>query len=167
MDEFKISRTKKTCSSCGAAYGENETFFSAVRDLPAGLERSDYCPKCWEALPQDSRKGFFSFWRTSIRPKGPAKRRPLDLETAREFFVRLHGSAEAQKQNFLYLLALLIMRKRGLVLSKTIRESDGEIMILHFPHETETLYHVKSPALDAAALEVIRAEFCELLDMEI
>ncbi|TET31819.1 MAG: hypothetical protein E3J72_21280 [Planctomycetota bacterium] len=167
MDDYKISRTTRTCAKCEAAFSRGDSFFSTVMDTTEGFQRMDFCPKCWEAVADDEKKKLFSFWKAGIRPKGAPKHRKLDMETAKEFFIRLHGSADADKKNFLYLLTLLILRKRGLVHKTTIREDGGEVLVLHFPKEEDTLYYVKSPPLDEAALEAVKADFSELLDMEL
>ncbi|MHC4660416.1 MAG: hypothetical protein ACYS8W_01885 [Planctomycetota bacterium] len=167
MDEYRISRTQKTCAGCNKGFEEKKVFFSVVLDTDSGLQRADYCGDCWDSVSEEEKSGFFSFWKTSIRPKEKRGRRPLDLETARDFFIRLHGAADPQKQNFLYLLTLLILRKRGLVHKKTIRENGGEIFLLHFPREEDTLYHVRVPLLDEDSLESIRTDFSDLLDMEL
>jgi len=167
MDDYKISRTTRTCGKCETGFAEGDSFFSTVMDRTEGLYRMDFCPKCWEAVTDEEKGKLFSFWKAGIRPKGEPKHRKLDMETAKEFFIRLHGSGDPDKRNFLYLLTLLILRKRGLVHKTTVREDGNEVLVLHFPKAEDTLYHVKSPPLDEAALESIKTDFSELLDMEL
>ena len=131
-DEWKIAKANKACCICATSFGAGQPYFSALSEAtPADLVRQDYCVNCF----QDKRSAnVFYFWKTAqpeTDAEQPLLRPMIDLEYVFDFFKRLEGDPAPQRIAFRYILALMLIRKKLLVLDGQMRNAAGvQVQIL-------------------------------------
>lgn len=125
MTEYKLGRRAPECAATGRTFEEGEEIVSAIfLTDDEGFERRDYGVDAFESI-DDS----FSFWRSRV-PVTVEDERRLDFDLALEFFQRLRAEAEPERETLVYLLGLLLGRKRKLKMKGFVRRPEGEILRL-------------------------------------
>lgn len=163
--DYRISAFTGRCATCEKKFEEGTEYFTAVFEGEDKFERTDFCPDCWGAEKSAEARGkCFSFWKSSV-PQKDGRRPVLDVEAASDFFRKLAGSEEEHKRNFAYLLALLLLRKKVLLLQDTNYENGTEFMVLRFRREEED-YRVENPGLGADELEKVKDDLGSLMNMD-
>lgn len=125
MAEYKLGRRAPECAGTGRVFEEGEAIVSAIFEVDEGFERRDFGVDAFEALEDES----FSFWRSQV-PVTVEDERRLDFDLAMEFFLRLRTEADDQHASLVYLLGLLLGRKRKLKLRGFKRTAKGEMLRL-------------------------------------
>ena len=127
MSDWKIAKKGAGCSVCSKDFPVGEEFVSAIfpmpEDAPGMFERIDACEACFAGLEREP----YSRW-TTRRPAETSKDPILDLMLAREFLVRLAREGDPERGGLLFLLALLLVRKRRIKLLGERHEEGGPMM---------------------------------------
>src|ERR1041384_5919832 len=88
---YEVPRAAGRCAVCGREIAPGETFMTAVRETPRGIERVDVSPESWPAL---DRAGVLAFWQ-SVMPHAEQKKKVcVDDEVLCDLFERLADTAE-------------------------------------------------------------------------
>lgn len=142
--DYEIGRPGNRCAVSGRELGVGEPFVGALLDIPEAdeLARVDICPEAWEASRgpkthtleilqtregEDSRvrRRVFAYWH-GIIPESNKKADPLiGADSLMGIFDSLEGTDEPRRLAFRYVLALLLVRKRLLVLEGQ-RPAEGD-----------------------------------------
>ncbi len=107
--KFRIGRKGVGCGVCDRQFAPGDEFISAIYEAVAAegageedeirtFERLDTCPGCFTKVERPA----YSHWLTSL----------LDLTMARDFLVRLVREENPERQGLVYILTLLLLRKR-------------------------------------------------------
>jgi len=110
----------------------SETLFSLLRFGAEELERGDLCSACFEA--RDPAEDLF-FWRTSHREQRGAVK--VDFEVVLAVLHKLRQDPRPERQDFCFLLALLLVRHRKLRLQTVLRRGGRELLQLRKPRTTQ------------------------------
>lgn len=147
---------------CQADMEEGRIFFSALIDAEFEFQRKDYCSDCWEKKEE----AVFSYWKTRVPDKDSTKKPTIDNEALLQFFQRLEPEIEPAKQNFRYLLGLMLMRKKIFKFEDIEREEDKEFLILRRTGSEER-HRVFDPRLQKDELEKLKDDLYQLLYLEV
>ena len=161
--EWKVERGERRCQGCEAQFQEGDEYYSALLDHGVEFERRDYCHKCWDQAREGAQT--FSFWKTRIPFKEEEKKLFVDDAVIFEFFERLENEQEASRVNFRYLLALILMRKKGLKFTDIQHEGGDEFLILKQP-KTDREFRVFNPRLSEEQLEQVQQDIGQILDIQ-
>ncbi|MFU8828073.1 MAG: hypothetical protein ACNA8P_01410 [Phycisphaerales bacterium] len=163
--DYEIGRPGNRCAVSGRELAVGESFIGALLEVPEvdDLERVDICSAAWEASgaleshivevterrdgeDHRVRRRVFAHWR-GVMPESTKKVDPLiGADSLMGIFDSLEGADEARRVAFRYVLALLLVRKRLLVLSGQ-RPAQGE-------QPGALLVRRKSDGPDGEAIEV-------------
>ncbi len=88
----------------------------------------------------------------------------MDEEALFDFFQRLTDETDPRKQNFRYILALLLMRKKRLKFEEVRTENDAEWMVLRCAR-THRTYKVLNPHLSEEELSAVQDEVHQVLGL--
>ena len=161
MSKFRIGRKGAGCGVCAREFAPGDEFISAIYEAssetvdPAGedevltFERLDTCPGCFEQVEKPA----FSHWLTSF-PEDEAAKPLLDLGMARDFLVRLCREGNPERQGLVYILTLLLLRKRRVKL--VTERVEGEVTVMDLTVKTG----------DCDEVEEIAVPVCELSEEE-
>ena len=160
-EEWKIASGRKECAVCGHKFEEGESLYSVLYEDDQELRRSDYCVACWSGRDE----GAFSHWRTHV----PLKNEPAPLppmEVLLDLFRKFGETQQPRREQFRYVLALLLLRKRVLKLLRTERGPEGEVFVLEHGATGEVFY-VPVPRLSPIEVESLSGELGKLLNARI
>lgn len=156
-----VKRPEDVCASCEEKFGAEAIVVTALELTSEGFQRTDRCGACYDAEEREP----FSFWRRAL-PKDLANRpRRLDLAFLSEFFRRLDGKDDAHARRVMWIVALLLLRKKILELSDRKSEGDVETLVLHFKNE-EKEYEVADPQLDDEAMSSIEDDLARIFNLD-
>lgn len=162
---FSIGRTTGRCASTGKELRPGDRRVTALVEreasdaAPEGFERLDYSEEAWDAGARPARA--FGFWR-GVVPDSDSRPRPfIDDEELLALFEQLGESedalADAKKQAFRFVLALLLIRKRLLRHEGGRRNSGRSCMLVRSRgpagwDPASPLIEVVDPDMDEAAI---------------
>ena len=161
--DWNIAKSRRVCT-CGRELAENEVYYAALYEQGEEFSRRDYCETCWDKARAES--GFFSFWKTAVPPKEQKRRLFAGDEVLLDFFLRLENAQEEQHRHFLYLLALILMRKKLLKFEDIERTDDQEFLCLRLPRE-DRVFRVPNPKLSEEQIEALKGKLSEVLDFQV
>lgn len=167
MSVWKIAKVGRVSSVTGqplppdtevvtALFGEEEEA-SEDKVRGSGFARRDFLRE--EATPERL-AGAYGVWRTRTPPEKPVSQRPLDLDMAREFLERLLRENDPARAGVAMALALLLARKRRLIL---VEQQETSLRV-HWPKE-ETVFEVPAPVLTEAEAEQLQQELLRLFSL--
>ena len=160
-EDWKIASGRKECRGCGRQFKEGESLYSVLYEFEDELQRADFCTECWEGSDERA----FSFWRTCV----PVKSEPHPLppsEALLELFRRMAKSTDARRDQFRYVLALLLLRKRLLKLVRKERDAGGEVFVLEDRGADEEVT-VSAPRISESEVRAVSEELGRLLNARI
>ncbi len=154
MTEYEIRPRSLVCARTGRELKPGETYYSVLAATPQGFVREDYAAEAWTG----PHKGAIGFWRARV-PTAAAKNRPqfVDDSVLVQFFERLEGESESQKENFRYILALLLIRKKILKLVGAETDGGREFLVVRAA-ATGAQTRVVNPGLTEEQLVALQTE---------
>lgn len=158
--DYEVQRCTRRCSATGRELAEGEAFYSALVSDGGQVRRIDFCQQAWAGPPENS----LGWWKSQI-PKKEAQRAKLaPNDVLWRYFVEIEGQPELA--DVMYVLALLLVRRRVLKLEATDSEPTGsEIMVLYSPRE-ETTHRVAACSPSDARVAEIQRKLQKLLFAE-
>lgn len=158
-NEWELARTTGKCAASGRSFAEGEAYFAALFETPAGFARRDYAADAWTGPPE----GCFCHWRgrIAVREKKPAHL-DIDPQMLTQLFVAMEDDPSESKQQFRFVLALLLMRKRLLRLERT-RRDDGQEFWQMLLAADKSVHQVLNPRLGEAQIDRLSAQLTALL----
>ncbi len=158
MADWEVARSQGTCAESGRALGEGEEFYAVLFDTPEGFVRRDYAIEAWPGPPEDA----YCYWKSRIPRKEEKKRIIVDDTVLIDFFERLADEDEPARQQFRFVLALMLMRKRRLRYEAT-RNTDGvETWAMTLMPEGST-HEVVNPHLQDDEINVVSEQLTAIL----
>ncbi len=158
-----ISRPQKLCMNCNAAIDTIERHPSVLRTTAKQIERSDYCPDCWQQLKDDV---YDSFWITKRehRMHVPRMTRRQRSAALRALFESLWERREEENVGpHLYFLSHLLMKWGGLRWRENLLDVTGrEVVVFEDPASGERIEVPTAPA-DDERMEAIQREIDDFL----
>jgi hypothetical protein len=155
--DYEVQRSTRHCAATGRELAAGEEFYSAVVAEGAELKRLDYAIEAWKGPPE----GAVGWWKSQV-PSPDAKRmRWAPNDVMLHFFEELQQQPE--RQDMLYVLALLLVRRRVMRLEEEERGDEGrETLVLYCPRR-ETTYRVAVVIPDEPRINEIQEELARLL----
>jgi hypothetical protein len=160
--EWQIGTSRKVCAVCRKNFNAGEEYFSGLVETPEGFSRQDYCTGCWGP----HRAEFFSFWKARVPLPVEEPSRPKFIGTERmiELFRRLDGETDERRQNFRYVLGLILLRKRRLRLVDVKRSGEGEVLVLR-ESGAAAVHNLPDPRLTDEEIADLSGQINEVLDV--
>jgi hypothetical protein len=156
--QYNLGKVSQHCSDCGRKFQDKEEVFSSIVESETQLERRDFCSHCWQKRSKD---GDCVFWSRKFDRK---KKTPVFSKSAAfELFQRLAEGDTAQSQDFCYVLALLLMRKKVLHLESAEVKGADRFLILRSSGAEKT-YQVLEPVLSEDRLQYINQNLSEVFE---
>ncbi len=189
--DWNLRSRARACMKCGRPFAEKETVRSGVVPFESPLVaelfaeklaeeaaaaaagqpvkahpeyvRLDFCEDCRGSLPDP---GWISVWKSPYAPPEAAPEDPLRKATP-ETLLRslLEGDDAADRAAPIYLLAVLLERKRILV-ERAIRPApDGTLVHIYEHRRSGDILLVADPRLEDAEIPGVQAEIERLLGL--
>lgn len=124
--DYNIRPISKTCAATGEALVPGEKCWSVITEADGKLVRLDYSANAWQGPPE----GSLGHWQCLVPADADAGRRKIDADSLFDYFIQLCESPNIVEQDYQYVLALLLLRKRRLILEDSIEIDDQPAMRL-------------------------------------
>ena len=160
QQDWNIKVRSDACGITAKPFAEGEVFYTVLFRDGEEFRRMDLCEEAWNARASDpSAEPIFSSWRSKFEPPPPPAPEPLPRDDAEGMLRRLIETADPAHANTLYLLAVMLERKR--VLRPQV-SPDQDTLIYEHASTGET-FIVRDPRLSLADLESVQQEVSSLL----
>jgi hypothetical protein len=158
-NEWAIKHRSDACSATQRPFEPGETFYTLLFREADGFRREDLTEEAWANRNENIQP--FSFWKAKYEPAPAAPPESLGKENAEELFRRLVASENAPP-NALYVLAVMLERKRVLKQIKTEQSESGRVLV--YEHvATGDVFIVPDPKLRLDEIESVQNEVATLL----
>lgn len=165
MSEWNIQSRAHTCTACGKAFTDKESYHTLLFDERTGFSRSDVCQSCWEKQFSEGareRKGFVSYWQGTYEAPPPPSD-PIKKETAETLLRKLVELNDPQYIPAGYILAVMLERKRLLKVKEQVKR-DGRRVFVYEQPGTGDLFTIIDPGLQLNQLEAVQHDVAHLLE---
>ena len=158
--DWNIRSRNEVCSRCAKAFEDNEPFYSRLTFGEAGYLREDFCADCWEEV---SGEPALSLWQGIFRIPPPPPPEALRKETAESLLRKLIEQDDPGTLNTIYILAIMLERRRILVEKDVQIREDGSKLRIYEYRKTNEVFLITDPELKLAELEHVQTEVVALL----
>lgn len=124
--DYNLRPISKNCSSTGEPLIPGEPCWSVLTEVDGRLSRHDYSVAAWEGPPENT----IGHWQCVVPVDADAGKQKIDPDSLFDYFVQLCESPNTTEQDYQYVLALLLLRKRRLILEDSIEVDDLPAMRL-------------------------------------
>ena len=159
--DWDIKPRDNSCHACETAFVDRQACHSALIIDKAGYERRDFCEDCWtqnaESVP------VFSMWKGIYLAPPPPPEDPTEKETVETLLRRLMEDNDPSKGSIIYLLTVMLERKRMLVERDVQKRDDGTIIHFYEHRKTGETFLIRDPELGLDEIEDLQKEISLLL----
>ncbi|QDU95759.1 hypothetical protein [Lignipirellula cremea] len=157
MIDFPWQRFTRRCAALDRELQAGEEYYSVLVAKGADVIRQDYCAEGWEGPPEAS----LGWWKAKMPDDTGQKAHWAPNEVLLNYFEQLEQRPD--KQDMQYVLALLLVRRRLLVLESTATNDAGEEEFLLSCPTLDREFHVAVQEPTRQQVEQIEAELSQLL----
>jgi hypothetical protein len=159
--DWDIKPRGVACARCEEPFQDKQTYHALLVRDEDGYRRKDYCEACRGEA--GAAEGVYSTWQGVFRLPPPPPEEPLKKETAESVLRRLMEEDEPGRLNVVYILAVMLERKRLLVERAIERLEDGGTVRVYEHRKTGETFVVRDPELRLDELEHVQAEVIAML----
>lgn len=166
MAEWNIRSRAHACQTCGRAFKAQEALHTILYDDHQEYHRLDVCEACWQAehaQGSNHRRGFISHWETRFEPPPATPPDPIQRESAESLLRSLLERRDPRHAGAVYVLAVMLERKRLLKPKATTTEADRRVLVYEHTGTGEVLT-ILDPALQLDQLEAVQHDVAVLME---
>jgi hypothetical protein len=160
--EWEIKPCQHVCAATGQPFEDQQRIYSRLVFTPEGYVRADYSEAGWT---DGAKKGAVSFWKSVYHAPAPPAPEPMKKETAEMLLRQFMAREDFSRKNAIYILAVMLERKRVLVERDVQMRPDGLKLRIYEHKKTGEIFTVPDPGLRLDELESVQAEVNELLGL--
>ena len=160
MTEWDIQPRSNSCSACQKPFGDKQVYHTLLAMSADSYTRRDLCGACVAAV---SRDGVISYWQGEYKIPPPPPREPIQKETAETLLRKLLESNDPTQAAALYILAVMLERKRILKHRDTVTDASGEELLVYEHAQSGESFTVPDPHLRLNQLAEVQQRVAELL----
>jgi len=163
VHEWNIRPRGRSCTVCSGPFSDGQECVSALFESEAGFDRGDFCMPCWSR--RDGGPAPFSLWQGVFTAPAETRAKPehLHRETAETLLRRLVAIEDPANLNVVYVLAVMLERKRILVERDTKPHEGGGILRIYEHRPTGDTFIVLDPQLKLDEIGEVQRQVIELL----
>jgi len=153
--DWDVKATQAKCAKTQEPFKDGETFMSLLRMGGEGYEREDYCDAAWdEAL----REGSLSVWQTVYHAPAAKEAEPFNPQDAEQWLRRLIRDGAEEAKVTVYVLALMLERKRQIVEQDVQRREDGLLLRIYEHKKTGDVFVIPDPEVNLDEAVMVQTE---------
>ena len=146
---------------CGKAFEDDQVLLAELYWTPEeGYQRIDCCAACAGAA---QREGVVSFWKTVFHKPPEQPGDAVKKETAETLLRRLMVREETEHAPVIFVLAVMLERRRELVERRVTDEENGEKLRVYEHRRTGEVFVIRDPNLRLNELETVQQQVIDLL----
>lgn len=159
--DWDIKSRRDACQQCETAFEDKQAYFSVLVFGEEGYERKDCCRSCWDAKQSETTP--YSSWQGVFRVPPAAPEEALKKETAETLLRKLMEEEDEASRNVMYILAVMLERKRVLVERDVQTHDDGRLIRVYEHRGTNEVFMVPDPKLQLDKLEEVQEQVMTML----
>ncbi|MFC1452965.1 hypothetical protein ACFLSJ_06425 [Verrucomicrobiota bacterium] len=161
--DWDIRPRSDTCSSCEKAFEDRAACFSRLVFAEEGYTRADYCAECWAGQRAEPGSEPHSVWHGVYRAPPPPSEDPLKKETAETLLRHLMARDDPSMENVIYVLAVMLERKKLLVEKDVQTRDDGTMIRVYEYRKSGETFLIPDPRLRLDQLEPVQRQVVAML----
>ncbi len=173
--EWEVQKGGCQCEGCRSAFMDHQLYHCLLILGAETLQRQDYCATCWneKIAPGLGSTKDYAAWSAYFKIVLPVlKEEVIKKDHAQSVFRKLLACGDPTKKNILFVMAVMLERKKILKQQKVIRQesTDGSAAkkILVYVHgETAESITIEDPQIPLAQWTRIQKEVTDLLAEEL
>ncbi len=155
--DFEVKKCTRRCAATQREFAPGEPFYSVLIEDQADVIRQDYCLDAWSGPPANA----LSFWRSQMPDPNAHKIDWAPSDVIVDYFRQLLDRGD--RPDSLYVLTLLMLRRRLLRLEETEASEVGqEVLVVYCPKD-EQEYQVPVADPTETRIREIQDELTQLL----
>ena len=159
--EWDIKPRGDACSGCRTPFEDGQSIMTGLIFSEDGYVRVDACEGCWPARVEEDAP--YSTWRGRFVMPPPAPDEALKKETAESLLRRLIDDGGSEKENVVYILAVMLERKRTLIERDVRVGADGSVVHVYEHRHSGETFLVHDPGLRLDQLEKVQQDVVDML----
>lgn len=159
--DWDIKSRSEICQACQGPFEDRQSYYTCLAYTESGYARTDFCEACWQ--PRKDERAGCSVWRGVFRVPPPLPEPIVKRETAESLFRELADEGGGEKATVLYILAVMLERRRLLVERDVRSRDDGGRVLVYEHRKTGETFLVSDPGLQLGQLEHVQAEVLRML----
>ena len=153
---MEIPRPSRSCSVSHRDFRPEEPFFSVLTNENGSYVRKDIAAEHWTGPP----KGFFGWWKSTVKHVADNVSPRVSGEELQNLFERL--TALPGEADTLYILTLLLLRRKLLRYEKEIVDDQGNRVLEVYMPCTDMMYQIPAAMPGQERLEDIQQQLAVL-----
>jgi len=153
---MEVPRPSRTCSVSRRDFRPNEPFFSILTGEDGLFVRNDVAAEHWSGPPNE----FVGWWKSTVKHMTDGLPQQVSGETLLGFFERL--TALPGEADTLYILTLLLLRRKLLRYEKEIADERGNRLLEVYALHTDRMYQVPVAMPGQERLDAIQGQLTGL-----
>ena len=159
--DWDIKSRGSQCGACERPFEDGESYHTALTFDDQGYRRHDYCGECWRAKGEPI--SAYSTWQGTFQ-RPPAKPPdPVQKANAETLLRRLVETGDPKDVNVIYILAVMLERKRILV-ERDVKVREETTLRIYEQRKTGESFVVTDPRLRLDELEHVQQEVVDMLE---
>lgn len=159
--DWNIQPRSERCLKCETPFADRQNYYCALVYGNEGYARRDFCETCWgEEIENISP---YSTWQGVFKMPPPEPEEPLKQETAESLLRKCMEDVDNSKINVVYILAVMLERKRMLVERDVQTSDEGETTRIYEHRNTGETFVIPDPHLKLDQLEETQEEVARML----
>jgi hypothetical protein len=159
--DWDIKSRSDSCRGCEKSFEDNESYFGTLIFNEDGYVRADYCRTCWDGVKEAG--SVYSTWQGVFKMPPAAPEEALKKETAESLLRKLMEDDDETKINVIYILAVMLERKRILAEKDVQKREDGLKVRIYEHKKTGETFLITEPILMLDQLEDVQEEVVVML----
>ncbi len=162
--DWDIKPCSGVCASCSRTFEDKEAYISMLAYIEhEGYRRSDYCMECRPVQEDGGASDSHGVWQGVFRAPPPPEEEAVTKETAETLLRRFIEEDDESKANVIYVLAIMLERKKLFVEKSRDSRKDGKRILIFEHRKTGESFIVPDPDLKLGQLEDVQTEVTLLL----
>ncbi|MBM4142880.1 MAG: hypothetical protein FJ225_04700 [Lentisphaerae bacterium] len=159
--DWDIKPRAEACRACDRPFEDGQVCFSALQFMEDGYARADYCAACWPDRAADAAP--YSSWQGVFRLPPAAPEEALKKETAETLLRRLVEEDDERRRNVIFILAVMLERKRELAERDVRTRDDGATIRVYEHRRTGETFLIPDPHLKLDELAEVQQQVVGML----
>jgi len=158
--DWNIKSRSDHCTQCEKPFEDKDTICSQLVFGEEGYARGDFCETCWE---QVDHARALSHWKAIFHVPPPPPEDPLKKENIESMLRRLMKEDLPEYRNTIYILAIMLERKRILAEQSVNTREDGATIRVYEHKKSGEVFLIADPHLKLVELEEVQQEVVDML----
>lgn len=160
--EWEIKACGHVCAATGQPFADGQVIHSCLYHGEDGYMRRDFSNDGWT---DEARQGALSHWKSEFKAPPPPTPEPVKKETAEALLRQFMAKDDYSRKNAIYILALMLERKRVLGERDVQVREDGTKVRIYEHKKTGEIFAVPDPQLKLSELAAVQQEVADLLGL--